>query len=239
MVDKSLNYGRHIVERFLLESQPFESVVDIGAGNGDDLSMAKKIIPSSKLIAVECCSYFVEQLQNSGICVHRINIERDSLPYKDESIDIVIANQILEHTKEIYWIFHEITRVLPVGGKVILGVPNLASLHNRLLLLFGRQPTTIKTSSAHIRGFTKGDVLRFLEDCFPGGYELKDFGGSNFYPFPRGVAKIFAQAFPTMAWGIFLQLEKRRKYQNEFIRFPSQKDLQTNFYVGNLPEQPD
>jgi Methylase involved in ubiquinone/menaquinone biosynthesis len=236
MIDKSLNYGRPIVEHFLNESQPFESVIDIGAGNGDDLAIAKKIIPSSKLMAIECCDYFVHQLQTSGIVVHQLNIERDSLPYTDESIDVVIANQILEHTKEIYWIFHEITRVLPVGGKVILGVPNLASLHNRLLLLFGKQPTSIKTSSAHIRGFTRGDILRFLEDCYPGGYELKNFGGSNFYPFPRGVAKILSRAFPSMAWGIFLHLEKRRKYQNEFINFPHQKDLQTNFYIGNLPQ---
>ena len=53
----------------------------------------------------------------------------------------MIANQILEHTKEVFWIWHEIARVLAPQGQLILGVPNLASAHNRLLLLLGRQPT--------------------------------------------------------------------------------------------------
>ncbi|MEK6620867.1 MAG: hypothetical protein AABZ13_00100, partial [Planctomycetota bacterium] len=34
-------------------------------------------------------------------------IENEILPLKDESINIIIANQILEHTKEIFWIFKE------------------------------------------------------------------------------------------------------------------------------------
>jgi SAM-dependent methyltransferase len=135
-------------------------------------------------------------------------IENEILPLKDESINIIIANQILEHTKEIFWIFHEISRVLTVGGKLIIGVPNLASLHNRLLLMLGLQPTAIKINSAHIRGFTKKDFLNFLQSCFPGGYELKAFDGSNFYPFPPVIAKPLARLFPTMTWGIFFVFEK-------------------------------
>jgi hypothetical protein len=115
---------------------------------------------------------------------------------------------------------------------LIIGVPNLASLHNRLLLLLGKQPTPIQTNSAHIRGFTKGDILKFVDSCFPGGYELKAFGGSNFYPFPPMIARPLARFFPTMAWGIFLLLEKQRDYQREFLEYPIAQRLETNFYVG-------
>ena len=86
-----------------------------------------------------------------------------------------------------------------MGGKLIIGVPNLASLHNRILLCLGRQPSPIKTHSAHVRGYTKYDLLDFLQSCFPEGYALKDFKGSNFYPFPPVVAKPLAQILPNMA----------------------------------------
>jgi len=182
--------------------------------------------------ALEAYEEYAKILTEKGIKVSPNNIEQDIFPFDDSSIDVVIANQILEHTKELFWIFHEITRILPIGGKLIIGVPNLASLHNRLLLLLGKQPTPIQTNSAHIRGFTKGDILKFVDSCFPNGYELKAFGGSNFYPFPPMIARPLAQLFPTMAWGIFLLLEKKRDYQREFLEYPLVKRLETNFYLG-------
>ena len=75
--------------------------------------------------------------------VHSLNIENDSLPFPNGSVDVLILNQVLEHTKEILWIFHETTSALRVGGKVILGAPNLAAGHNRILLVFGKQPSLI------------------------------------------------------------------------------------------------
>jgi len=39
--------------------------------------------------------------------------------------------------------------------------------------------------------------------------------------------------FPGMAWGIFLLLEKTREYTDEFLRYPTVNQLETNFYLGN------
>jgi SAM-dependent methyltransferase len=232
MIDRSLNYGRHLIYSFLQLSTPFNCVLDLGAGGGDDLMLAKSVNPEAHLLAVEAYAPNVERLRSQGINVFSANIERDALTVDDEECDVVIANQILEHTKEVYWIFHEISRVLPVGGKLIIGVPNLASLHNRILLLLGKQPSVLKTSSAHVRGFTKNDIIQFLESCFPNGYVLKSFGGSNFYPFPPIFAKPLATVFPTFAWGIFFLLQKVRSYNGEFLEFPIKQQLETNFWLG-------
>lgn len=232
MVDKSLNFGRHLIRKFLSGCVPYSTVLDIGAGQGADLDTAKIIAEDAVMKAVEVYPLNVRILEEKGVAVHAINIETDRFPFDDDSIDVIIANQILEHTKEVFWIFNEISRILPVGGRIIVGVPNLASLHNRLLLMLGRQPTPIKTNSAHIRGFTKIDIVRFLEEVFPGGYKLVSFGGSNFYPFPPAIARPLAMMFPNMAWGIFLMFEKQREYNGEFLRSPVENKLETNFYVG-------
>lgn len=232
MIDRSLNYGRQHIKYFTQLSMPFTTVLDIGAGGGDDLRLVQATNPRAELIAVEAYPPYAQELRRAGIEVFPANIERDVLPLDKGQCDLIIANQILEHTKEVFWIFHEISRVLPVGGHLILGVPNLASLHNRMLLLFGKQPTPIKTASAHVRGYTKGDILCFLQSCFPGGYQLKAFGGSNFYPFPPVFAKPLAALLPSMAWGIFLLLEKQQEYHQEFLDFPVKEQLETNFYLG-------
>lgn len=232
MIDRSLNFGRHLVHDFLASAGNFSSVLDLGAGYGEDLLAAKKVNSQAKLHAIELFPDNIEILSVRGISVHRANIEHDRLPFADDQHDIIIANQILEHTKEIFFIFHEISRVLKTGGRLIVGVPNLASLHNRLLLLVGRQPSSLKSASAHIRGFTKPDILNFLEDCFPGGYKHVAFGGSNFYPFPPAIARFLARCLPSMAWGIFLVFEKQKKYCREFLDFPINRGLATNFHLG-------
>jgi SAM-dependent methyltransferase len=217
----------------LTEVAPFAKVIDLGAGEGTDLELARLASPGTHALAIEGYLANAERLRSAGIDVCQMDLEHDRLPCDDESIDVVISNQVLEHTKEVFWIFHEISRVLKIGGYLILGLPNLAALHNRVLLALGRQPTIIQTNSAHVRGFTKPDLLKFLHSAFADGYSCRRWRGSNFYPFPPVLAKPLARLLPGMAWGMFLLLEKRRAYCDHFLRFPVENGLATPFFVGN------
>jgi hypothetical protein len=145
---------------------------------------------------------------------------------------VILINQVFEHVKDVFWILNEISRVLKVGGHLIVGVPNLASLHNRFLLLMGKQPTSIKNNSAHLRGYTKSDFRNLLNAGFTDGYSLAGFGGSNFYPFPGPIAKPLAGLIPTMAWGIFMNWKKEKAYKNEYLVYPIEKQLETSFFLG-------
>ena len=232
MIDRSLNYGRPIVRRFLEASKPYRQVLDLGAGKGTDLLAARAVQPDCMLHAVEAWPPNVALLEEQGIGVVGLDLERAALPFADRSIEVVIANQILEHTKEVFWIWHEIARVLAVGGQLILGVPNLASAHNRLLLLLGRQPSVIKTASAHVRGFTRNDLEQFLGEVCPGLFVVRDHAGANFYPLPPLLAQPLARALPGLAWGLFLRLQKQAEYHGECIAYPARARLETNFFTG-------
>jgi SAM-dependent methyltransferase len=232
MIDRQLNYGREVIEDFLRTLSPFSDVLDIGAGSGVDLAAARRQSPTANTHAIELFRPAIQHLKTEGATVHSIDIERDVYPFADESLDVVMSNQVLEHTKDIFWIFHETSRVLKVGGHLILGVPNIASLHSRIQLAIGQQPSAMQMRSAHVRGFTKPDVMKFLEACFPSGYALERFAGSNFYPFPPLMAKLLAAAFPSLSWAIFLLLRKTRSYDQEFLAYPIKAELETSFYLG-------
>jgi SAM-dependent methyltransferase len=231
-VDPSLNYGRDVVTDLVRRCEGAKSVLDIGAGGGQDLLNARQALPGARVIAFDFLAESLQRLASHGIEAHRVDIERDRFPLPDESIDVVIANQVLEHSKEIFWVFHEIARSLAVGGHLVLGVPNLASLHNRLLLAAGRQPTCIRSASAHVRGFTKADVLDFTQSCFPGGFRLVRYAGSNFYPFPAALATPLARLLPSLAAANFYLLQKCLPYQDGFVAFPGARQLETNFFTG-------
>lgn len=224
------------MRRFFEHVDRCEIALDIGAGGGADLALAHDRFPNATRHAIEVSAENGESLRQQGIIVHETNLERDALPFSDNSIDMIIANQIIEHIKEIFWVFHEVTRVLRPGGALLIGVPNLASMHNRLLLALGLQPTTIRATSAHVRGFTKSDLLHFVREIFPGGYRLAAFSGANFYPFPPALAVPLARAFPTLAVGLFFMLVKCGPYEEQFRTYPRSRRLETNFWTGE-PER--
>jgi SAM-dependent methyltransferase len=196
--------------------------------------VVRQFHPYAELIAVEGGTEYAQSLTRKAdkICV--TNIERDPLPLADGQADLIIANQVLEHTKEIFWIFHEVFRSLKVGGHFLIGVPNVCSLHNRALLMIGRQPTQHKLCSAHVRPFSKQDTLAFLNACHPGGYKLAQFRGAQFYPFPQRLARLLAGAFPTLAFTIFFLIQKTGEYHDEFATYPVRAHLETNFWTGNV-----
>lgn len=232
-VDPQLNYGREAIVELARRCGHVETILDVAAGSGSDLANVRQYFPTPKLIAFDFVVSSIAALQAEGIEAHQLNLEHDTFPVADNSIDLVIANQVLEHAKEIFWIFDQICRSLSPNGHLLLGVPNLASLHNRILLALGLQPTPIRSASAHVRGFTRSDVIDFVESCFPGGLELIAYKGANFYPFPPPIARPLSRLLPSMAWGNFYLFRLTRAYNGEFLRFPVEQRLETNFYTGN------
>ncbi|MCR9142632.1 MAG: class I SAM-dependent methyltransferase [bacterium] len=257
-----LNYGRDIIRHWgadLYEESEASAgleafrVLDLGCGHGEDLrniraeveeraeaegernSVSLLVTPRVELHGVEGYAPYVAECRAAGIQTHALNIERDPFPGPSASYDLIVANQILEHTKEIFWIFAEVARLLKPGGRFIAGVPNLASFHNRLLLMFGQQPTQIKSMSAHVRGFTKPDMREFAETG--GLFRLIGFRGSNFYPLPPFLSKPLARLFPTLAWGSFYLLE-RTEADGDFLKCLTGDDnfLETPFYGS--PQNP-
>lgn len=224
-----LNYGRDIISSFIVKNCPTNSsikILDIGCGLGGDLENAKNTLQnkSVELFGIEINLDYAETNKNNGIKISSLDIESATLPFEKEYFDIIIINQVLEHTKEIFFITSQANRVLKKGGILIVGVPNLAALHNRILLLLGRQPACIKTLSAHIRGFTKKDLISFFQK---NGFSLLNFAGSNFYPFPKKIAKILSSIFPTFSVCIFAAFKKT----GETITLEKLKELnfETNF----------
>ncbi|MGP0024115.1 MAG: class I SAM-dependent methyltransferase [Streptosporangiaceae bacterium] len=93
-----------------------------------------------------------------------VDFEATELPAPSGHFHLVVWNRDLVTLKNVVPTFREVRRVLQPGGFLVVAVPNLAALHNRLLLLAGRQPTTLHINNGdHVRGFAGPSMTRFLE----------------------------------------------------------------------------
>lgn len=231
IVDHNETYGRHILRK-ISQNLNVSLCVDLGCGTGDDLNIIKINNPAACCFGIDYGNWNKDKLVGMGIEQISVNIETERLPFKDESVDFVVANQVFEHTKEIFWINHEIFRTLKVGGHLYLGVPNVLSLHNRILGVFGYHPTCCQMLSVHIRAFSKKDTQIFYKEIAGSFTSMEGFYGSQFYPFPGPIARYIAKAFPTCAVAIFFLIKKTNSYNGQFLHRISQNVLETKFYCG-------
>ncbi len=149
----------------------------------------------------------IAKAQANGVNAQVCNFE-DGFKEVDQSFDAVIACEIIEHLYDTDYFISEIKRVLKPGGYVFITTPNLASLKNRIKLLFGAYPqyseyNLTPTSAGHIRNYTPRTLKKQLRDH---GFEIITFTSPNFYfpmakPFPLFIKKIamfLGDLFPSL-----------------------------------------
>ena len=158
------------------------TLLDVGCWDGSGTVERGRALGANRLLGVEVYEGPADQASERDIEVARIDLEAEPLPFPDRSVDVVVCNQVLEHLKNIWLPMSEMHRVLRPGGHAILSVPNLGSLHNRVLLAFGRQPTSIRVFGPHVRGYTLSEFSTLVERG--GAYEIERKRGVGFYPIP-------------------------------------------------------
>jgi len=160
-------------------------------------------------LRVEIFEAQASQAEARGIQVARLDLEDAAFPWADGSMDVVVSNQVFEHLKNVWRPMSESFRVLRPGGWLVLSVPNLASLHNRVLLAMGRQPTSIRTLGPHVRGYTFGEIQQFV--ALDGGFRVVQACGAGFYPFAIPIANRLARLWPGASHTTVLLARKQRE----------------------------
>ena len=104
---------------------------------------------------VEALDIHPELIDSSaGILCIRGNLDKP-LPFKDESYDLVVCCEGIEHLEFQYGFARELARVLRPGGKLVLTTPNIVNAASRLrFLLTGFYALAIRPSSEFKRDRT-------------------------------------------------------------------------------------
>jgi SAM-dependent methyltransferase len=186
-------------------------VLDVGLGECEDLLAIRAATAGHplNLYGVEFDPSRIARAHGHGIDVLTVNLERQTIPLEDASLDVVLSNHVIEHLKEIFHFFSEVSRVLRPGGIAIIGFPNLGSWHNRIALLFGFQPPCMRVLGSHVRGFT---IPGFRDFIVCGGFfRVRQIKGRAFHLAPGASNGWLASAVPGLAVGVHFVLERTEK----------------------------
>jgi len=208
------------------------TLLDVGCWDGE-FTVAYAEALGAELKDTHALDFFPPLLETAarrGVKARQIDLETQTFPFPDESFDVVICNQVLEHLKQIYLPLSEIHRVLKEGGHAVISVPNLAALHNRLLLLAGRQPATIRIMGPHVRGYACRSFTEFL--LHNGLFICEQMVPVGMYPFPVGIGSTLAALIPSLCHTPIWLLRKTSSKAPNWHQAMEQQKEQTN-YFGN------
>lgn len=191
--------GRRRLLKFLLSYlsiQKDSPVIDVGCGVGSNLPLLKSM--GFKVIGIDSESYGLSFAKNLSE-VLLINGDVLNLPVKSNSIELVIATDILEHLDDDSIGIKEIYRTLTRKGKVILTVPAFA-------FLWGIQDVV----GMHKRRYSKNEFLKKVER--EGFTVLKSSYFNFFLFFPIFLGRRLIRLFG-------LKIESENKINSPLINF--------------------
>lgn len=134
----------------------FRKSLDIGCADG---SFSKKLKDDFgfNVFGLDVSEGAVKLANAKGVTAKVHNLE-NKLPFQDNSFDLIIACEIIEHLYDTDFFISELRRVLRKKGVLILSTPNLVSLVNRIKIAFGKYPSLVPEynvgGAGHIRAYT-------------------------------------------------------------------------------------
>jgi ubiquinone/menaquinone biosynthesis C-methylase UbiE len=175
-----------------------KNFLDVGCGSGDRTQRIAEHfqIQSEHVYGVDNNHNLVSQCKEI-FNVKQLDLEIEDLPFEDGCFDLVICNQVLEHLKNDQRTIENLVRVTKQHGYILIGIPNLAHLINRLFLLFGIQPLCNRLRTSHVRGFTHSAFVQMLESI--PDIKLISSAGALMYPLPFFLAKPMSSYFKGMS----------------------------------------
>mgnify|MGYP000070605173 CR=1 FL=1 len=218
---------RDIIKELETKGENLQCILDLGCGNGEiTVEVTRNLITPVEIYGVDINDNLLKKARERGIIIFHGDLNSDKLPFQDESIDLALALEVIEHLYNTDNFLSEIYRVLRHNGYFILTTPNLSWWINRVVLLFGYQPylTDVslkydvgklfkKPSKAtypgdHIRMFTL-PALRQLLSIY--NFKIVKLKGSTFKQVPsllRSIDKLVAYIRPQFAANIIILARK-------------------------------
>ncbi|MFA5410236.1 MAG: class I SAM-dependent methyltransferase [Candidatus Omnitrophota bacterium] len=143
-----------------------DRIVEIGPGDGLFADEILRIITISayEFIDIKDKRSYRKEL-NMQIC----DVSAEKIPKENESVDIIIASQVLEHLKNMGHFFDESCRVLKNEGLLLIKFPNYCSLLQKLKFFKNAVPHRLGgtiSNGGHINFISYKWLLFFLREYF-------------------------------------------------------------------------
>ncbi len=196
---------RNILE--LVGAPGHGNLCDLGCDDGDWTSAVAAACGCEKIYGIEVVADRADEARARGIEVSVSDLDQP-FPFRDGEMDLVHANQVIEHVSDVDNFMSEIHRILRVGGAAVISTENGSSWHNIFAAVMGWQIFSATNISKRTEGLGnplaihRGGIpratwthktifnfrgLRELAEIH--GLKVVQMLGAGYYPLPAAVGR--------------------------------------------------
>ncbi len=143
--------GLHDTVLWILEPLPRGQLLDIPAGEG---ALAARLVPLG--FAVTCADLYPEIFRLDGVDIQRGDLD-GTLPYPDGAFDYLTSLDGLEHIECPPNAVREFRRLLRSGGHLVVSVPNVLNIEERVKWL-------LHGYTSHFKPISSAALAKIRED---------------------------------------------------------------------------
>lgn len=163
----------------------FNSILDLGAGGGRNSIFLRKLYPDANIIALDLsltrCIFCRRAVDTGVICGDSM-----ALPFAENTFDMVVSTQVIEHVPDDHNFIKEINRVLKPCGITI--VSSVAKLRFGFYFYRSRYGEWV-LDPTHLREY---DSVQELIDLFNGSFYVLKTNSDRFWFSPaRFIYRLF------------------------------------------------
>lgn len=177
----------------------------LDVGTTDFTFFLKRCQPDSEVHTIDLTDEMLPACTRAGVLFHKCNLETQVIPSADDYFDFIAFGEVLEHLfTPPTRVLAELRRVLSPSGILVITVPNIVSLMNRIRVLAGASPLPDPDYQlrpgmhGHIHEYTMGELVSLLNRL---GFRIV---GKRYImpgePRSRGIRKLFAWAYYGAVW---------------------------------------
>ena len=145
------------------------SMLDVGCGEGRHIFGVMQEFPKMKCVGLDMDNDSLKKAEEgyeyfesiSDVGAEFMKGSAYSLPFSDDTFDLIVCSEVLEHLHEYNNAVVEINRVLKPGGKFFASVP--ASWPEKVCWYLSKDYQN--QPGGHLRIFNQRKLIREIEDC--------------------------------------------------------------------------
>lgn len=181
--------------RFVAGTVRGGNLLDLGSSDGETLGHMAELRPDLKFHAVDL--HGTPERYPAGCEFHRADLERDRLPWADETMDAITCMHLVEHLRDVQNLLKECARLLKPGGRVYFETPHpkTVSMPSPKGKAAGTFTLNFYDDTTHVRPVAVGALAEWSRRV---GLEVRDSGTSRNW--------LFAASYP-----VWLPLPASRK----------------------------
>ena len=137
-----------------------KNCLDVGPGSGRWINFLKK--KTKNIYAVDISDKAIEINRKNCRKIFKLDFEKKKIPLKNDSIDLIICLEVLEHLRHPDHFLKEIIRLLKKDSIAVFSIPNILSFSSRIRVVLGLLPTAIVSDPTHIKFYRKKDIIKIF-----------------------------------------------------------------------------